>query len=111
MTSFCPNCYNLLVVNTTSDALKFECPSCHTSVDGTAEDTLRYEEVEGSDITTYQKQLQKAADDPVGHKIRVTCPACSHGIARDIIVGDDMKVIYTCLKCRHQWFGTSETRT
>jgi DNA-directed RNA polymerase subunit M/transcription elongation factor TFIIS len=105
MTTFCPICRNLLFINTQSDELKFECRSCKTSIPGSAEDSMRFEEIEGSDITVYGKLLQKIAEDPVGHKTRKQCPKCGNEIARDVIIGDDMRTIYVCMKpnCRYQW--------
>lgn len=105
MTSFCPVCRNLLFINPQLDDLTFECRSCKTSIRGTPEDTLRYEEIEGSDITIYSKLLQKFADDPAGHKVRKPCPKCGHDIAKNVVLGPDMRNIYMCLEpsCRHQW--------
>ena len=101
--SFCPLCQNLLFINTQSDELKFVCRACHTSIVGSETDTLRYEEIEGEDITIYNKMLKKIADDPVSHKVRKPCPKCAHDIARDVTLGNDMRTIYICTKCKHQW--------
>ena len=99
---FCQICANLLEVDTVNDQLKFTCMSCHSRYDATDDDSLRYEEVKGSDIAIFKKILEKIAEDPANPKIFRDCksPKCGGNIAKYVRLGDEMKVVYSCIKCR-----------
>ena len=103
MVIFCKYCNNLLSVNTIDDTLKFECNSCHTKYDATDEDSLRYEDTRGGNIMIFNKILQTASKDPINPKVYKKCPKCRYELAKQVRLGDEMKLINTCLKCNHQW--------
>jgi len=100
---FCQFCNNLLIPNIRDNALKFECKSCLSIYSSKPEDTLRYEEIKGGNILIYDKILSLAALDPVNPKVEIVCPKCSNNIAKQVRLGDDMRLINTCLKCNFQW--------
>lgn len=100
---YCDTCNNLLIINTFDDVLKFECMSCRTTYPSMPDDTLRYEETKDQNIMIHSKLLEKAVDDPVNPKVYKSCPKCKNTVAKIIRLGNDMKIIYTCVKCKHQW--------
>ena len=103
---FCQYCNNLLQPNTHGEKLTFECKSCYSIYPSQPKDTLRYEEIKGGNILIYDKILAGAAHDPLNPKIYLICPQCSNNLAKQIRLGDDMRLINTCLKCNYQWMHT-----
>lgn len=109
MPLFCEICSNLLTVSTTSDSFLFVCNKCFTTVTPTEKDSLRYEDVAGTDLVIYKAILLNAGQDPVNPKVRKSC-ACGYKIARQVRLGREMKLINTCIKCNKQWIdGTLKT--
>ena len=99
---FCTVCSNLLTVDIVNDNLIFICLACQSRYESTDEDSLRYEEVKGSDIQIFKKILEKIADDPANPKMFRDCPVkdkCDGKIAKYVRLGEDMKMVYSCLKC------------
>ena len=100
MKLYCNICNNLLDVFIQNDNLKFKCESCKSQYDAEDDDSLRYEEEKGSDITIFSKILEKIADDPVNPKIYRDCKKCKHSIAKYVRLGDEQKMVYACVKCK-----------
>lgn len=103
MVIFCKYCKNLLLVNTIDNVLKFECNSCHSKYDSSAEDSLRYEDTKGGNIMIFNKILQNAGKDPANPKVYKKCSRCQYEIAKQVRLGDEMKLINTCINCNYQW--------
>ena len=102
---FCTVCSNLLTVDIVNDNLIFICLACQSRYDATDDDSLRYEEVKGSDIQIFKKILEKIADDPVNPKMFRDCPSsgpnkCDGKIAKYVRLGEDMKMVYSCVNCK-----------
>lgn len=102
MPLFCTICDNLLSVITTSDEFYFKCIKCNKKFDYDASDTLRYEEVSGTNLLIYKTILQHAGQDPVNPKVLKQCD-CGEKIIRQVRLGDDMKLINVCPTCDKQW--------
>ncbi len=107
MSKFCENCDNLLVANFFNDELNFQCVLCNTSYAPDDEDTLRFERIKESNVMIFEKILNKAVDDPATIKAYVKCikTDCSGKIAKQVRVGDDMRLYNICMKCRTQWLN------
>jgi DNA-directed RNA polymerase subunit M/transcription elongation factor TFIIS len=97
---FCRVCNNLLSVDIVNDNLIFICQSCQSRYEAQDDDSLRYEEVKGSDIAIFSKILGKIADDPMNPKIYRDCTECEHNIAKYVRLGDEHKMVYSCVKCK-----------
>lgn len=105
MKYFCDNCYNLLGVNTANDELIFKCHTCFAVYKSTDDDTLRYEETNEGNLVIFQTILNNAKNDPVNIKEYVSCPKCKNNIAKQVRLGDEMRLINICEKCGFQWVG------
>jgi DNA-directed RNA polymerase subunit M/transcription elongation factor TFIIS len=90
----------MLGMDIINDNLVFICNSCHERYEAADNDSLRYEEVKGSDIAIFSKILDKIADDPVNPKIARECKTCKNKFAKYVRLGDEMKVVYACTKCK-----------
>ncbi len=108
MPLFCDLCSNLLVVSTTSDTFHFKCLNCEKNFEPNDTDSLRYEETNTSNYNIYKTLLKNAGDDPINPKIKCTCPKCSHNMAKQIRLGEEMRIINTCIKCKHSWLSISK---
>jgi DNA-directed RNA polymerase, subunit M/Transcription elongation factor TFIIS len=97
---YCEICSNLLGVDIVNDTLIFICASCQSRYEAQDDDSLRYEEVKGSDIAIFQKILEKIADDPANPKVFRDCKKCKHNIAKYVRLGEEMKLVYSCVKCK-----------
>lgn len=103
MVLFCTNCNNLLYVNTASNILEFQCKSCLIKYESNPEDSLRFEDTKNSNILIFSKILKRANLDPVNPKKKVKCNRCSYDTVKQVRLGDDMRLINTCIKCNFQW--------
>lgn len=108
MPLFCKLCNNLLVVITTSDKFHFKCSKCESIEMPDEKDTLRLEEVTGTNLVIYKEILLTAGKDPVNPKVEKTC-ACGYERCRQVRLGKEMKVINTCIKCNKQWLEGTKT--
>jgi DNA-directed RNA polymerase subunit M/transcription elongation factor TFIIS len=108
MPLFCSNCSNLLLVVTTSDQFHFKCSKCETTEEPNVSDSLRFEDVSGTNLGGYKDILLVAGRDPVNPKVDKSC-SCGHNRARQVRLGKEMKLINTCIKCNNQWLeGTTD---
>lgn len=100
---FCQICANLLTVDIINEALVFVCNGCQSKYDASDDDSLRYEDVKGSDITIFKKILEKISADPANPKIYRACKQepCTGNIAKYVRLGDDLKLVYSCTTCQH----------
>jgi hypothetical protein len=64
---------------------------------------MRYEEIKGANLAVYSTILQTAGKDPCNPKIKKQCISCDNDILRQVRLGDDMKLVNTCIKCNEQW--------
>lgn len=109
MAQFCKVCNNLLVVITTSDQFTFRCSKCKITEEPNDKDTLRYEDVTGTNLAIFKEILQTAGQDPVNPKVEKICK-CGNNRVRQVRLGKEMKLINTCIACNDQWLeGTRET--
>lgn len=97
---YCEICENLLSVDINNNSLIFICKSCQSTYEARDDDSLRYEEVKGSDIAIFSRILQKIADDPVNPKIFRNCRKCKNNISKYVRLGDEKKMVYMCTKCK-----------
>jgi len=108
--SYCKRCGNLYVMITTASDFRFMCERCMIYEQPKDSDTLLHEEEKGVNLTIYRSILATAADDPVNPKVIKTCPKCSWDRARQVRLGEELKLVNTCIKCKHQWLeGTADT--
>lgn len=107
MPLFCPVCNNLLVVTTTSDDFHFTCMKCRRIEKPAASDTLRYEEVSGTNLIIFKGILLNAGKDPVNPKVKKQCK-CGNSTVRQVRLGNEMKLVNTCTECNHQWLEGAE---
>lgn len=100
MKLYCEICSNLLDVDIVNDNLIFICASCQSRYEAQPDDSLRYEEIKGSDIAIFKKILEKITDDPVNPKIKRECKKCKHPISKYVRLGEELKMVYSCVKCK-----------
>jgi DNA-directed RNA polymerase subunit M/transcription elongation factor TFIIS len=109
MPLFCTKCSNLLTISTTADSFLFVCSKCGTVETTNEKDSLRYEDVTGTDLIIYKAILLNAGQDPVNPKVKKQC-TCGYKIVKQVRLGRELKLINTCTKCNKQWLdGTLET--
>ena len=106
MKHFCDNCHNLLTPNTSSGTLVFKCLNCMSSYNSDADDTLRYSESKDGNLVIFQTIINKAKDGPATLKTRIKCPKCSNHIAKQVRLGNELRLINICEKCGFQWIET-----
>ena len=107
MPLFCTACDNLLTIITTADEFYFKCSKCNIQYTPNDNDMLRYEDIRGTNLIVYKTILQNAGQDPVNPKVIKQC-SCGHNIVRQVRLGEDMKLINTCVKCNKQWLEGTE---
>ena len=95
---FCQYCRNLLEVDILNDQLRFNCMGCNSHYSATDDDSLRFEEVKGSNISIFKKILEKIPEDPLNPKMYKDCK-CGGGMAKFVRLGNDMKLVYSCISC------------
>ena len=100
---FCKICANLLTVVTTADNFYFKCSKCQEVYQPTEKDTIRHEEIKGSELSMYKMILLNAGMDPVNPKVKRTC-TCGHNLAKQVRLGSEMRVINICTSCNRQWY-------
>lgn len=109
MPLFCGVCNNLLSVITLSDNFYFRCMKCYKTYKPNDADTLRFEEIKGTNLLVYKTILKTAGKDPVNPKVKVECKKCHNDIAKQVRLGEDMRLINICVNCDNQWIeGTDE---
>lgn len=107
MPLFCSACSNLLMVITRADSFYFNCSNCHQTYMPDESDTLRYEEINNSKFLNYKTILQNAGRDPMNPKVKKEC-SCGSDVVRQVRLGEDMKLINTCINCNKQWLEGTE---
>lgn len=100
---FCQQCNNLLVTISTTDELYFKCDQCQIKYNSDETNSMRYEEVKGSNLTLYSTLMRYAHKDPVNPKVYRQCPSCAEPIVRQIRLGENMTLINCCPQCAHSW--------
>ena len=100
---FCKICANLLSVVTTADTFYFKCAKCQELYQPTDKDSIRYEEVRGSELAMHKTILLNAGMDPVNPKVKCKC-TCGNNFAKQVRLGSDMRVINICTMCNRQWY-------
>ncbi len=109
MPLFCPVCKNLMTIATTADDFRYQCGKCMTFEKPNQRDTLVYEDVTGTNLIIYRSILTNAGRDPVNPKVLRKCK-CGSRFARQVRLGNEMKLINTCVLCSEQWLdGTRDT--
>jgi len=103
MPLFCTICNNLLSGVSRADNFYFECVSCKEIYKPTAVDTLRHEQIKGTDLVTFKTILQNANRDPVNPKVKKKCTKCDSKYVKQVRLGDDMRLINCCIKCNERW--------
>ena len=101
MTLFCKICENILTSITTADSFWYKCNKCNQLYDINENDTLVYEESKGTNLNIYKIILDNAAYDPVNPKVMNKCKKCNYEMAKQVRLGDDMRLINICLKCKY----------
>lgn len=102
--SFCPECKNLLILDTSKGELTFRCSKCGQPYPAKPEQTLIAEghiRTEES-ITKFNTFIANAAFDSINPRIEKPCPKCKEKIISFVRVSEDQKVFYTC-KCGFSW--------
>jgi DNA-directed RNA polymerase subunit M/transcription elongation factor TFIIS len=98
-----------MFVSTTYDSFLFKCNKCANIEIPKDSDTLRYENVTGTNLVVYKSILLNAGKDPVNPKVKKNC-SCGNNIVTQVRLGNELKLINTCINCNNQWVdGTQET--
>ncbi len=106
---FCDNCRNLLTMVTTPDTFVFKCNKCEIIKEPEITDYEVYKLISGTDLDIFRSLLTHAGKDPVNPKVNKKCK-CGHNIAKQVRLGNEMRLVNTCVKCNKQWLdGTMTT--
>ncbi len=109
MSLFCDNCHNLLIMVTTADTFNFKCNKCELTKEPNEYDYKVYESVSGTNLDIFRSLLAYAGKDPVNPKVNKKCK-CGNNIVKQVRLGNEMKLVNTCVKCDKQWLdGTINT--
>ena len=90
MSLFCKDCSNLLSITTTVDEFYFKCIKCQKIYTPDNNDSLRYEDVKGTNLLIYKTILQNAGKDPVNPKVKKECrnyKNCKNDILKQVRLG------------------------
>ncbi len=107
MPLFCDICNNLLNIISTADSFHFQCSSCLENYQSTVDDSLRYENIRGTNLVMYQTILSTADKDPMNPKVYKDC-SCGSKIVRQVRLNKDMRLVNACISCGKQWIEGSE---
>lgn len=101
---FCQVCESRLEDVTTATELYYQCTKCKKRFPPTAEDTLRFSQSFNRKESTmqYDMLLKSAAFDNVNPKEYKECPNCKRQIVSYVVLGQNMKFVYTCV-CGNQF--------
>jgi DNA-directed RNA polymerase subunit M/transcription elongation factor TFIIS len=105
MNQFCKTCNNLLQAYTDSDELVFKCMSCYNIYKSDPDDSLRYEETKCGNLVIFQTILNKAVKDNVNLRAYIPCPKCKYNKAKQVRLGNELRLINICEKCKFQWIA------
>lgn len=109
MSLFCDNCRNLLTMVTTADTFDFKCNKCELIKEPKITDYKVYESLSGTNLDIFRSLLAYAGKDPVNPKVVKKCK-CGNNIVKQVRLGNEMKLVNTCVKCNKQWLdGTMPT--
>jgi DNA-directed RNA polymerase subunit M/transcription elongation factor TFIIS len=102
---FCESCQNRLRVETTDDKMIHICPSCYKPDIVRPDDTLLYEDIKKSRLTTHRKIISKIKDDPANPKEKISCPKCKWPFAKYARLGANSRIVYACIRegCGNIW--------
>ena len=103
MTLFCSICNNILSMISTADNLYFTCNKCQEKYKYSDEDSMIYEDGKDNELLIYNTILQTASDDPVNPKVYRDCTKCNKNIVKQVRIGENMRLINTCVNCKYQW--------
>lgn len=103
---FCRQCNNLLVEITGPTKCYFKCINCNIFYESNIHDSLRYDNSKDSNLAIYKTILKNAGKDPVNPKIIKKCISCSNDILKQVRLGEDMRLINTCIACDKQWIDS-----
>lgn len=101
---FCDVCESRLGNIITATELYYECTKCKKRFPPTDSDSLRFRQVFNKKESTvkYDIMLENAAFDGTNPKEFKECPKCKKQIVSYVVIGDNMKYIYTCT-CGHRF--------
>lgn len=98
-----------MTIATTADEFHYQCNKCMTVEKPANKDTLVFEDVTGTNLIIYKSILKNAGRDPVNPKVLRKC-SCGSKFAKQVRLGNEMKLINTCIACGEQWLdGTRDT--
>jgi DNA-directed RNA polymerase subunit M/transcription elongation factor TFIIS len=105
MVNFCKFCHNRLEAIYISDELNLKCYKCNLFYKSSNKDSLRFERIKETDISSHQIILNKAAADPAVLKINIDCISskCKGKIAKQVRIGENALLYLICLTCNEQW--------
>mmetsp|Transcript_16199 Transcript_16199/g.48535 ORF Transcript_16199/g.48535 Transcript_16199/m.48535 type:complete len:108 (-) Transcript_16199:1221-1544(-) len=104
MTSFCPTCANLLMVEMESLNLRYYCNTCayiyviESSISRSSKTQLKQRD----DVLSAEAQMSNAP------KTKVTCGECQHGEAyfkevQTRSADEPATLFFQCVQCGHNW--------
>lgn len=103
MPKFCDQCHNLLTVQITPNEFTFECSKCSITFQPEPSDMMRHESLKTTNLSVYHHVVKTIVDDPVNPKVYKKCPKCGHGVAKQVRLGNNMRLINGCISCRYKW--------
>lgn len=96
---FCNDCESRLTKTTNNNDVVFSCLTCGSQFDGSADDSLMYEEfleITESTNTKYDDFIKGSAFDTAGNKVRKQCSQCKSPFMTLLRVGERETALYTC---------------
>ena len=95
---FCDVCESRLDDVTTAVELYYQCTKCKKTFSACDDDSLRFSQSFGKKESSvlHNALLKNAAFDNANPRVFKECPQCKKQIVSYVVVGQEMKYIYTC---------------
>ena len=95
---FCPTCNNLMVINTLTGNLTYNCVVCGTNINSVPSDTLlySYEYKNQHSNAKFKEFLNNAANDPTVPRVKKDCEKCGNSYMKYVRLGTDSSLFYVC---------------
>lgn len=103
MPLFCTKCNNLTAVITTADTFYYKCGQCQSEYKPTDDESMKYEDVTGQNLSVFSTILLNASKDPVNPKVAKNCIKCDSKFVKQVRIGAALQIINACIGCDHRW--------
>ena len=95
---FCPLCESIMEDVISTVEIYHQCTRCNKRVETDAKDSMRFNQSfdDSSDSIRRELILKNAIFDNINPRIYKKCPSCEKEIVQYVVIGNNMRFIYTC---------------